>query len=103
MKLLRIAENVREFQAEDGQYRTVDKITKEDLLRLVDRTLIEEDVKFDPYYEKSLKNQAHQVIYRSVLQKLLDLRNRRRESQTPAVLVACSASSASTRATWAAR
>ncbi|MCP5261507.1 MAG: hypothetical protein H6929_09130 [Rhodoferax sp.] len=79
MKLLKIAENVGEFQAVDGQYRTVDEITKDDLLRLVDRTLFEDDVEFDPYDEKSLKNQAHQVIYKSVLQKLQDLRNRRRE------------------------
>ena len=79
MKLLKIAENVGEFQAEDGQYRTVDKIAKEDLLRLVDLTLVEDDVEFDPYDEKSLKNQAHQVIYKSVLQKLQDLRSRRRE------------------------
>ncbi len=78
MKLLRIAENVGEFQASDGGYRTVDKITKEDLLRLVDLALLEEEVEFDPYDEKSLKNQAHQVIYKSVLQKLQDLRNRRR-------------------------
>jgi hypothetical protein len=79
MKLLKIAENVGEFQAEDGKYRTIDKITKEDLLRLVDRTLVEDEVEFDPYDDKSLKNQAHQVIYKSVLQKLVDLRNRRRE------------------------
>ena len=79
MKLLKIAENVGEFQAEDGHYRTVDKITKEDLLRLVDQTLVEEDVEFDPYDEKSIKNQAHQVIYKSVLQKLQDLRTRRQE------------------------
>ena len=79
MKLLKIAENLGEFQAEDGQYRTVDKITKEDLLRLVDQTLVEEDVEFDPYDEKLIKNQAHQVIYKSVLQKLQDLRTRRQE------------------------
>lgn len=79
MKLLKIAENVGEFQVKDGQYRTVDKITKEDLLRLVDLTLVEDDVEFDPYDETLLKNQAHQVIYKSVLQKLQDLRNRRRE------------------------
>lgn len=79
MKLLRIAENAGEFQAPNGQYRTVDKITKEDLLHLVDLTLQEESIEFDPYDENSLKNQAHQVIYKSVLQKLQDLRKRRRE------------------------
>ena len=79
MKLLRIADNAGEFQAPNGQYRTVDKITKDDLLRLVDLTLREEIVEFDPYDENSLKNQAHQVIYKSVLQKLQDLRSRRQE------------------------
>lgn len=79
MKLLRINESAGEFQTEDGQFRTVDKIAKADLLRLLDRTLVEDDVQFDPYDEKSLKNQAHQVIYKSVLHKLQEVRSRRQK------------------------
>jgi hypothetical protein len=79
MKLLRISDHAGEFQTEDGQFRTVDKITKEDLLRLLDRTLVEDNVQFDPYDEKSLKNQAHQVIYKGVLNKLQEVRKRRQE------------------------
>lgn len=79
MKLLKIADNAGEFRTEDGQYLTIDKITKEDLLRLVDQTLAMEDAQFDPYDEKLIKNQAHQVIYKSVMNKLQEIRKRRRE------------------------
>jgi len=62
----------------EGAYATVDKITKEDLLRLVDLTL-DEDVEFDEYSEENIKNQAHQIIYKSIFQKLQDLRDRKQE------------------------
>jgi hypothetical protein len=57
----------------------IDKISKEELLRLVDLTLNEEDVEFDEYDEDSIKNEAHRIIYRSVAEKLLDLKERRKE------------------------
>lgn len=79
MKLLRIGDNGGEFLGSDGQFRTVDKITKEDLLCLVDLTINEEDVDYDQYDGAIIKNQAHQVIYRSILNKLQDLRKRRQE------------------------
>jgi hypothetical protein len=79
MKLLRIADSAGEFLDADGTFRAMDKIAKENLLWLLDKCLMERDVEFDPYDEKSLKNQAHQVIYKSVLQKLKEIRSRRRE------------------------
>jgi hypothetical protein len=79
MKLLKIAENIGEFLDATDQYRSIDKIAKEDLLRLVDRTLHDDEFEFDPYDDQTIKNQAHQVIYRGVLQKLIDLRKRRQE------------------------
>ena len=79
MKLLKIGENIGEFLDAGGQYRSIDKIAKDDLLRLVDRTLHEDEFHFDPYDERAIKNQAHQVIYKGILQKLIDLRKRRQE------------------------
>jgi hypothetical protein len=79
MKLLRIIDNAGEFLDANGQFRTIDKITKEDLLRLVESTLNEEEVDYDQYDGAAIKNQAHQVIYRSILNKLQDLRKRRQE------------------------
>lgn len=77
MKLLRIHEHVGQYLALDGTYESIDKIDKNDLLRLVDRTLDADEFDVDPYDEQAIKNQAHQVIYKSIAQKLNDLRKRR--------------------------
>lgn len=79
MKLLRISEHVGQFLAGNGDYSPIDKIGKDDLLRLVDRTLVEDEVELDAYDVQAIKNQAHQVIYKSIFQKLTDLRTRRKE------------------------
>jgi hypothetical protein len=57
---------------DSGQYNTVDKITKEDLLRLVNLTL-KDDVEFDEYDENAIKNKAHQIVYKSIVEKLRSL------------------------------
>jgi len=78
MKLLRISDNGGQYRTEKG-YSPIDKITKEDLLRLVHWTLNEDAATFDEYDEKTIKNQAHQIIYKSIFQKLSDLKKRRHE------------------------
>lgn len=79
MKLLRINENTGQFMKADGVYEAIDKIDKEQLLRLVDRTLEEDEFEIDEHDDQAIKNQAHQVIYKSIYQKLTDLRKRRQE------------------------
>ena len=79
MKLLRIDNSTGYYLAEKGGFAEVDKITKEDLLRLVDLTLQEEEVEYDEYSDEELKNQAHQIVYKSVFEKLKGLRDRRKE------------------------
>lgn len=79
MKLLKISDNVGQFLAANGDYSPIDKIGKDDLLRLVDRTLDEDEVEMDVYDDQAIKHQAHQVIYKSIWQKLIDLRKRRQE------------------------
>jgi hypothetical protein len=78
MKLLRISNNVGEYFAESGEYHVIDKITKEDLMRLADAVLTK-DVEFDAYDENAIKNQAHQIVYKSVLEKLSSLSGRKQE------------------------
>jgi hypothetical protein len=78
MKLLKIEGNQGLYLAESGDYNPIDKITKEDLLRLVNLTL-QQDVGFDEYDENAVKNQAHQIVYRSVFEKLRSLRDRKQE------------------------
>ena len=64
---------------ENGDYSLVDKISKDDLLRLVNLSLSEEDVDFETYDESKIQNHAHQVIYKSVVRKLQSLRERKQE------------------------
>jgi hypothetical protein len=79
MKLLEISENGGHYRNEKGKYNPIDKIDKESLLRLVNWTLHENAASFDEYDEKMIKNQAHQLIYKSIAQKLGALRKRRTE------------------------
>lgn len=79
MKLLRISESVGHFLAPNGDYSPIDKIGKDDLFRMVDLILGEDEIEMDAYDAQTIKNQAHQVIYKSIFQKLSDLRGRRRE------------------------
>ena len=79
MKLLRIHEHTGQFVKLNGDYESIDRIDKAELLRLVDRTLEDEEFEVDEYDDQAIKNQAHQVIYKSICLKLTDLRNRRQE------------------------
>jgi hypothetical protein len=78
MQLLKIENNLGQFLDSAGNYQPIDRITKEDLLRLVDLTL-KEEVEFDEYDEEKVKNQAHQIVYKSIYDKLRELRGRKRE------------------------
>jgi len=79
MKLLWIKDNEGLFRGKDGNDLPVDKMSKEDLLRLVDLTLGEAAIEFEDYDETLVKNQAHQIIYKQVHAKLRGLRERRQE------------------------
>jgi hypothetical protein len=79
MQLLRINENRGYFMKEGGGYEALDKLTKEDLLRLVEDTLTDPQASFDEFQADALQNQAHQIIYRSVYGKLSELADRREE------------------------
>ena len=78
MKLLSINNGSGLYLGESGEYNPVDKITKEDLLMLVNMTL-QKEVMFDEYDEKAIKNQAHQIVYKSVFERLRSLRDRKQE------------------------
>ena len=78
MKLLRIKDNLGYFLDDKNKFTSIDKITKEDLLRLVDQTLAEE-VEFDEYDHEAIKNPAHQILYKSSYEKLKGLKDRKKE------------------------
>lgn len=78
MKVLKIEDNQGFYTTTGDAYNSIDKINKDELLKLVELTL-EGDVEIDEYSEETLKNQAHQIIYKNIYEKLLDLQKRRDE------------------------
>ena len=80
MKLLKIEDNKGYYFVTQDKFATVDKITKDDILRLVSLTLdMHQEVEFDEYDVDNLKNKAHQIIYKSIVEKLQELKKRRKE------------------------
>jgi hypothetical protein len=78
MQLLKIDGSQGMFLDSAGDFRSIDAITKEDLLRLVGVTLTDE-VSFDEYDEHKIKNPAHQIVYKSIYEKLRELGDRKQE------------------------
>lgn len=66
------------FLAESGEYEPVDELTKDKLLKLVELAL-REPVEFDEFDEAAIRNQAHQIVYKSVHEKLSELAERCQE------------------------
>ena len=78
MKVLKIEDSQGHFLTAEGAYETVEKIDKTVLLSLINRSL-EDDFEMDEYNEETLQNQAHQIIYKSIGEKLYDLHLKRNE------------------------
>ena len=78
MKLLKIENNLGYYRNKEGEFSSIDKITKEDLLQLADLTL-ENEVEFDENPDAGIKNQAHLIVYKSILKNLKSIENRRQE------------------------
>lgn len=69
MKLLKIKDHQGFYSVDGESFAPINKIDKNDLLKLVDQAL-EDDATYDEYSEELLKNQAHQIIYKSIYEKL---------------------------------
>lgn len=75
MKYLIIENNKAFYQINDDvdSKKTIDQITKEDLLKLVE-LCIEEEFEMDSFDAVKIPQAAHQIIYKNIYQKLNDLR-----------------------------
>lgn len=76
--MLKIDNNQGWFQNIEGEYIEIDKITKEDLLRMMEN-ILETDIQMEEYDEEKLKNQAHQVVYKSIYNNFKSLKDRKEE------------------------
>ncbi|MEM1446263.1 MAG: hypothetical protein AAGF84_09425 [Planctomycetota bacterium] len=79
MKLLKAENNQGHFLADNCEFCSIDKITKDDLLRLSELVLEEESIELDPYTEDSIRNEAHRILYQNIISMLEGLRERRQE------------------------
>lgn len=80
MRLLKIEDKQGLFLSKGGEYVTVDKMTKESLLYLVDLSLEHgSGCELDEYDQENLPNQAHQIIYKNVYEKISQLTARKDE------------------------
>lgn len=73
MKILEIKNNNGYFYCEKStEWKPIDQIDKESLMCLLD-AFIEKEVTMDAFDEKLIKNQAQQIIYKSVCEKFSNL------------------------------
>ncbi|MDG3582159.1 hypothetical protein [Galbibacter pacificus] len=89
MKFLKIDDNQAFFIKDKNEpeiWTEIDKIEKDDLLKLLDFAT-EDDFEMDVYDENTLANKAHQLIYKSISEKLnVFLTNKSRfKDQTEAI------------------
>lgn len=57
--------------------KALDKITKEELLALVELCIEKEDFEMDQYDVSLVHHAAHQIIYKNIYNKLYELQRRR--------------------------
>ncbi|MES9874703.1 MAG: hypothetical protein ABW146_16475 [Candidatus Sedimenticola sp. 6PFRAG7] len=70
MKILRIDDNSGYFRFSDkDEWKPIDEIDKDGLMKLLN-VYLSKDVEMDNIDEKSLANQAQQIIYKSIFAKL---------------------------------
>ena len=72
MRILKIMNEKGYYSTDGNHYEVIDKITKEDLMLLLDR-FVTEECEMDPYSDEQIKNPAHQIIYRNIYGKLNEL------------------------------
>lgn len=78
MKVLKIEQSKGYFLTKDRTYDLLDNLDKGMLLHLVNLAF-EDSFVIDEYDEKLLPNQAHQIIYKSISAKLVDLHKKRQQ------------------------
>ncbi len=78
MKILKIENGLGYYLAAE-KYKPMDKLNKDDLLKLVDMLLADDVIEMDAYNEEQLQQQAHRIIYKNVFEKLGELQKRKAE------------------------
>lgn len=72
MKYLKIENNKVSYFNNNSEWNEIDKISKEDLMNLLNRA-IEDDFEMDECKEENIANKAHQIIYKNIYEKFKNL------------------------------
>jgi len=72
MKYLKIEKNKGYYCLEQDKWQEIDRISKEDLLALLDKA-IETEFLMDEYEQGKISNKAHQIIYKNLYFKFDEL------------------------------
>ncbi len=72
MKHLRVDSGKGQYSVTGDEWNSVDKLDKDALLKLAYLAL-EDEFEMDEYSEENNKNPAHQIIYKNIYDKLLQL------------------------------
>ena len=76
MKCLKIDNGKGYFLGSNNEYIEIDKISKEDILRFLNFITNEEELfEMDEFNDLCLHNEAHKIIYRSLYQKFLEIKD----------------------------
>lgn len=72
MKYLKIENNKGHYLTSSNQWVEIDKISKEDLMYLLNKAVSEEFL-MDEYIEENIGHKAHQIVYKSIHEKFSEL------------------------------
>lgn len=72
MKYFKVENNKVEFTIDGSSWTPIDQINKDHLLLLIDIALTD-DFEMDEFVKENISNQAHQIIYKQIFEKLRDL------------------------------
>lgn len=75
MKCLKIKNGKGYFKNIEDEYLEIDKISKDDILHLLNIATSDDEFEMDVCDDGNLKNEAHKIIYRSLHQKFSELLN----------------------------
>ncbi|MEH2917040.1 hypothetical protein [Segatella copri] len=86
MIYLKIENNVGKFY-KDGTYETIDKMANDDLWRLANAVMKDDDFQMNVYDEALLPNKAHRIIYKHVYELLTSLQERKEQYKNESELM----------------
>ncbi|WP_302293048.1 hypothetical protein [Leyella stercorea] len=86
MIYLKIENKVGKFY-KDGIYVTIEKMANDDLWRLANLAIKQNDFQMDEYVESLLPNKAHQIIYKHVYELLASLQGRKEQYENESELM----------------